>query len=93
MDVYVSHKKRRKNFKPFGFVRFRNRREAKKVRRNLNGVMIKGNRIAISIAKYGRIYHDKEMNMNQEKGMMETGTNSRMALRGTYCNILNFMSC
>ena len=83
MDVYVSHKKRRKHFKPFGFVCFRNRREAEKAMGSSNGLMIRGNRIAVLIAKYGRRYWDKGLSMNQEKGIMETRTNSRMAVRHT----------
>ena len=40
-NVFVSHKRRKLNHKPFGFVQYKHRREALKAIGNLNGLVIR----------------------------------------------------
>ena len=53
-DVYVSHKRRRFNNSKFGFVRFKKLEEATNAINKLNGLWIRGRRIMVAFAKYGR---------------------------------------
>ena len=54
IDVFVSHKRRRKNDCRFGFVRFRKLEEAKNAIRNLDGIKVRGKSMKVSFAKYDK---------------------------------------
>ena len=53
-DVYVSHKNRRFYNCKFGFVRYKTIEEATRAVNNLNGLWIRGKRIMVSFARYGK---------------------------------------
>ena len=55
VDVYILHKRRKNSSKPFGFMRFKCKQGATKAIDNLNGITIRGCKIEVSIAKYGRV--------------------------------------
>lgn len=53
-DVYISRKKRTSNKNAFGFVRFKNHNEAATAIDKLNGFLVKGKKMIVSVAKYER---------------------------------------
>ena len=54
LNVFLSHKIRKKDNNLFGFVKFGSRMETKKVAEKLNRVTIRGCKIAVILAKYER---------------------------------------
>ena len=54
IDVYISQKRRRYSNGKFGFIRFKELEEALNAIRNLDGARIRGRRIKVSFAKYGK---------------------------------------
>ena len=54
VDVFISRKVRKHSKAACGFVRFQRREEVMAAMRNLDGFLVKGNRILVSLAKYNR---------------------------------------
>ena len=54
VDVYLSHRRRKRYRTPFGFVRYRWKAEAVRAMEKLNGVVVRGCKIEISLAKFNR---------------------------------------
>ena len=64
MDVYVSHKKRKKNKSAFHFVRFKYKQDAVKAMENLDGTIIRQhNRIKESIVKFSKEGQDSILSL------------------------------
>lgn len=57
-DVYIASKVRKTNKDGFGFVRYERKEEALKAIDGLNGIMVKGKKMAVSMAKYDRFGHE-----------------------------------
>ncbi|CAO2814203.1 unnamed protein product [Amaranthus hypochondriacus] len=57
VDVYVSRKKRTATVAQFGFVRFKDRKCAEEAMDKLNGELIKGRKMYVSMAKYEKGGH------------------------------------
>ncbi|CAO2827367.1 unnamed protein product [Amaranthus hypochondriacus] len=53
-DVYIAGKKRKNKSVGFAFIKFKRKEEASKAIENINGVSLKGCKLAVSIAKYTR---------------------------------------
>ena len=53
-DVFISRKARKFRREAFGFVRFYNRQDARNAVRNLDGFVMKGMRLSVSMAKYNK---------------------------------------
>lgn len=53
-DTYISYKKRKSTENLFGFVRFFHKEEATKVVNNLHGIVIRGCKLSVQVATYGR---------------------------------------
>ena len=54
VDVFVSRKERRSCSSPFAFVRFAKLNEAQEAIKNMNDMVIRGNKIEVSMAEYKR---------------------------------------
>ena len=68
IDVFISQKRRRYSNGKFGFIRFKELEEVLNAVRNLDGAKIRGGRIKVSFAKYGK--NDK---LQKNLAMVEAG--------------------
>ena len=71
--MFVSHKRRRKVRSSFGFVMFKYKQEAEEAIEHLDGMVILGHRIEVSLAGFGKRNHEgiQEKNKVKEKGLVK----------------------
>ena len=54
MFRFIQEEKVQYRSKPVGFVRFKYRKDAMQAIQNLNGLIIRGNKIEVSLTRYGK---------------------------------------
>ena len=79
-DIYISQKRRGFNCSKFGFVRFKRLDEATNTINNMNGAKIRGRRIKVAFAKYGKkdLFRNGSVIVETEKAEEQVRDNEKI---------------